>query len=164
MVVYLGGRNGEWGGVGQGVGWGGMGGGLSYLGGTTEINRARSCEIITIVRRICLFNSAEQFPPIKRENSPQIIRCINIAKTKICSTFITIESAHSCFGNVKQVKYTDFILTIAVQRFKSLMLLNSLVRENHPCCIQFSYFSQKLVLSQRVAICCLHAVLPVVTD
>lgn len=53
-------RGSEWGvgrsGIGGGVEWGG---GLSYLGGTTEINRARSCEIITIVPRICLFNPAE---------------------------------------------------------------------------------------------------------
>ena len=48
-----------WSGAEWDRGWGGMGGGLLYLGGTTEINRARSCEIITIVRRICLFNPAE---------------------------------------------------------------------------------------------------------
>ena len=58
VVGYVGGEDGESGEVGWG--WGGVGGGLSCLGGTTETNWARSCG------RICLFNSAEWIPLIKR--------------------------------------------------------------------------------------------------
>lgn len=100
------------------MGWGGIVVGWSCLGGTTEINWARSCEIITIVRRICLL-----MKPNCMVSSYQALKITpnysvyEHRPKQFTPLFNVINSANACFGKVKSVRYTDFKLRIEIRCF-----------------------------------------------